>query len=129
MKVETVQTELGKFWTLTQTAIEAEQRLKQEKALLSDVYKELVFICPHSESIQYKRNGLRMGYHRRCKICGITDYASEGGTPGDEYNYGYVGHPSESFWGDSDVETTEDEKEFRKYSRNHNWRVRNGKPE
>lgn len=119
--------DLAKFYTLTKTVDTLESLLDSTKTQLTHFYDELVKICPHSEAVDHKSKIRGVGASRRCKICGITDYASEGGTPGDEYDYGYPGHPSRSFWKDSEVELVDDE-EYDKFSRFHQWVVADGKP-
>jgi hypothetical protein len=60
-------------------------------------------------------------------LCGVEDHASEGGTPGDEYNYGSPGSPNRAFWAKTQCRTAKDEKEFWKYRKSHGWKVRDGK--
>jgi hypothetical protein len=118
--------DIAKFYRL-KTTVEEQERIKDNaKRLLKNAYSELVKICPHSEAIDHDFNR-RQGVFRVCKICGIEDHASEGGTPGDEYNYGYPGSPSREFWKHSEIEKTDDEKYFWTFRRQHGWQVRDGK--
>jgi hypothetical protein len=119
--------DIAKFYKLI-TVVQVDEQLRKEAGnRLKENYDELVQLCPHSEAVDRKSNLRGMGTTRRCTICGITDYASEGGTPGDEYNYGYPGYPSRTFWAGSEIRTVSD-KEFDKYSRHHDWVVTDGKP-
>jgi hypothetical protein len=118
--------DLGTFYALTKKVTDYEKLVKNAKKELNKAYSELCPVCPHSESIQAKVYG--GDRFRICKICGIEDRGSKGGTPGDEYDYGYPGYPDDSFWGDSDVEYVDDEKKLWKYRRStHHWIVRDGK--
>lgn len=120
-----IESDLALFYRLTRAVDKGEAILKETKEQLDRDYDALVAICPHSEAVERHPNIRGVGAQRRCKICGITDYASEGGTPGDEYDYGYPGHPSRSFWVDSSVEVV-DEKKFESYGRHHDWVVCGG---
>jgi len=119
--------DLAVFYRLTKLVDDDEKLMEDAKQRLNSNYDQLVEICPHSEAVDRKSTIRRMGTTRCCKICGITDYASEGGTPGDEYNWGYPGSPNRSFWANATVETV-DEKTFGSYSRYHQWVVKDGKP-
>lgn len=122
-----METNLAAFYRLTR-AVDADEQLRKDvQKRLKENYDELVKICPHSEAVDRASSRRGEGVARCCKICGITDYASEGGTPGDEYNYGTAGHPSRSFWAGSHIETVSD-KEWFKYNRHHEWVVTDGKP-
>jgi len=122
-----VQSDLAVFYRLTKEVNEDEQAIKEAQKRLSANYDALVKLCPHSEAVDSLSKIRGMGTRRRCKICGITDYASEGGTSGDEYNYGYPGYPSESFWAGAEIEVV-GEKDWNKYDRSHDWVVTDGKP-
>lgn len=114
------------FWGLKSIIDNNETIKKEAQKYLNEYYPQLIEICPHSEAIEWDyKHG--QGVFRVCIICGIEDHASEGGTPGDEYDYGYPGYPSRAFWQNTHVRKAEDEKEFSSYRRQHNWRVRNGK--
>lgn len=119
--------QLAEFYKLKKWVDEDEQAIKDAKQRLSNHYDILVRLCPHSEVVDNPSNLRGMGTRRCCKICGITDYASEGGSPGDEYDYGYPGHPSTSFWKGAEIEVVDD-REFDLYNRSHNWVVKNGQP-
>lgn len=119
--------DIALFYRLIKSVEENEQAIKDAQKRLNEDYATLVLCCPHSEAVERKPTTRGIGIIRKCKICGITDYASEGGTPGDEYDYGYPGYPSKSFWSGAEVETV-DETEFDKYSRSHDWVVSDGKP-
>lgn len=119
-------TTAGKFYLLIKGLQALETQQVEVSRALESGYNELVQLCTHDAAIEIKSTARGMGSTRRCKICGVTDFASEGGTPGDEYDYGYPGRPSRSFWGDCEVEITDDSKIFDSYKRTHNWRVRNG---
>lgn len=121
-----MKSELARFYSLTKQVDADEQAIKEIKERQQNNYDSLVMLCPHSEAVEYKPATRGSGCTRRCKICGITDYASEGGTPGDEYNYGYPGHPSKEFWGDAMVFSVS-EKKFHDYRRSHEWVVKDGK--
>lgn len=118
--------DLAKFFRLTKQVNEDEEAIKHAKNRLKLSYGQLVAICPHSEAVDNPSKIRGHGTRRRCKICGITDYASEGGTEGDEYNYGYPGRPSRTFWVDAEIEIVDD-KGFNEYSRSHDWVVQDGK--
>lgn len=117
---------LADFYRLTREVDKDEQVIKEAKSRLSSNYDELVAMCPHSEAVDNPSKLRGQGTRRRCKICGITDYASEGGTSGDEYNYGYPGRPAKLFWIGAEIEIVDD-KEFNKYNRSHEWVVQDGK--
>lgn len=117
--------DLGAALRLIRQVNADEDLIKELQERLKKNYDVLVLLCPHDEAVDRKSSQRGIGTARRCKICGITDYASEGGTPGDEYDYGYPGYPSTSFWAKSDVEVVSD-KEFDKYDRTHDWVVKNG---
>ncbi len=119
--------DLAVFYKLTKIVNVAEELLKDTKEKLINHYDMLVFRCPHSEAVDRKSSMRGVGVTRRCKICGITDYASEGGSPGDVYDYGYPGHPSRSFWEGAEIEEIDDH-EFNKYGRTHEWVVQDSKP-
>jgi len=119
--------DLGKFYRLNQDIQENEALKKRAEKALKEAFAELVPECPHSESIDHKSSLSGVGVTRICKICGVEDHASEGGTPGDEYNYGYPGSPNRTFWKGSNVEVTKDEKRFWSFRRHHGWRVQDGK--
>ncbi len=118
--------DVGRFYVLTRDRTRLESIIKDSKKKLKKVYAELVQACTHPEAIQYKPNVRGWGPHRVCKVCGVKDSANKGATAGDEYNYGYAGHPDEDFWGDCDVEVTTDEKVWNSYSRS-GWVVKDGK--
>lgn len=119
--------DLAIFYRMMLAVDREEQAIVDAQKRLDNGYDWLVFKCPHSEAVDKKNTLQGVGTTRRCKICGITDYASEGGTAGDEINYGYPGHPSRSFWEGAEVEVV-DETEFHKYNRSHQWVVSGGKP-
>jgi hypothetical protein len=121
-----IQQDIAQFVKFKRQVDEDEQAIKDAKERLKNAYAFLVALCPHSEAVDVKSNLRGVGTKRICKICGITDYASEGGTPGDEYDYGYPGYPSRSFWKDTEVEVIS-QKESWQYSRSHEWVVKNGK--
>lgn len=118
--------DIAKFYSLVKTVEENEETKSKAEKALNEAYAELVLICPHSEAIDHNYGG-RSGDYRVCMICGLEDLASQGGTPGDEYNYGYPGSPNREFWKGANVRRAKDEKEHWKYRRNHHWRVKNGK--
>lgn len=118
--------DIAEFYRLLKTVEENEKIKKQVKETLKFSYKSLVQICPHSEAIDWNF-GNRSGDYRVCKICGLEDLASQGGTPGDEYDYGYPGYPNREFWKNTTVTKAKTEKEFWSYRRGHGWRVRDGK--
>lgn len=115
------------FYNLMNVIVENEQARTDAEHALKSAYAELVPQCPHSEAIEFNHQIRGWGSHRCCKICGIVDRASEGGTPGDEYDYGYPGRPSRTFWEHTSVEVTKDEKVWNSYTRRHGWVVRDGK--
>lgn len=119
--------DVGDFYRVTRDIEKFEQQKVEAKKQLKKLYSELVPGCPHTESIDHRSKLRGVGVTRICKICGIEDHASEGGTPGDEHDYGYPGSPNREFWKGSNVETTTDEKYFWTFRRDHNWRVENGK--
>lgn len=121
--------DLAEFYRLTKTVNANEAEIYRLKAELDEHYARLVQICPHSEAADNPSNLRGMGTRRVCKICGVTDYASEGGTRGDEYDYGYPGSPSKSFWKDANVEVIKEDVVWSGYSRSHQWVVKNGKAE
>jgi hypothetical protein len=125
---EQVREQLARFFNLVDTVEQQEALVKKAGAILKESYWELVQICPHSKCVQFTYTGLGYGPFRVCKICGIEDQASEGGTPGDEYNYGHAGHPNYAFWADSCVEETDDKKYFESFRREHGWSVKDGSP-
>lgn len=114
------------FYRLMTTVNENEIKKKEAQKALKQAYAELVPICPHSEAIDWTYNS-HTGVYRVCKICGLEDLASQGGTDGDEYNYGYAGSPNRAVWKNSTVEKAKSENEHWEYRRQHGWRVRNGK--
>jgi hypothetical protein len=118
--------DIAKFYSLVKTVEENEEVKANAKKALKEAYAELVLICPHSEAIDYNYSKGN-GDYRVCMICGLEDLASEGGTPGDEYNYGYPGSPNRDFWKDANIRRAKNEKEHWKYRRGHYWRVRDGK--
>lgn len=118
--------DIAQFYKLTKTVDELEEIRRTAGKELLKLYDSLVEICPHSEAVDRKSNVRGVGTTRRCMICGVTDYASEGGSPGDEYNYGYAGYPSTSFWKGAKVTEVTD-KEFNKYERYHEWVITDGK--
>ena len=117
---------IAKFYDLTETVEKYEKQKKKAEKALKAAYKELVFLCPHPKTIDWNF-GNRSGDYRVCMVCGIEDLASQGGTPGDEYDYGYPGYPNKEFWANTVVRKAENEEEFWSYRRHH-WRVRDGKP-
>lgn len=117
--------EVAEFYRLHNTVQAGEARLKEVKKTLKEAYAKFVLICPHPEAIDW--NYGRQGTFRVCMVCGVTDYASEGGTEGDEYNYGYPGSPNKQFWKNSNIRKAESEKEHWKYRVGHEWIVRDGK--
>lgn len=117
--------EISEFYFLTNFVNKSERKLAEIQENLSISYDTLVNTCPHPEAVD--RPSGSTGVARRCKVCGITDYASEGGTPGDEYNYGYAGHPNKSFWSGTKIVSTTEE-EFNNSRRHHDWVVTDGKP-
>ena len=117
--------DVGKFWSLTRDMERYETQENEAKKALVHIYDALVAICPHPEAVDWQTT-TRQGVFRRCKVCGIVDRASEGGTPGDEYDYGCPGHPSRSFWANTVVENVT-EKEWWTYTKSHDWVVLNGK--
>lgn len=122
---EAIMSDIARFYSLMISTMDDEKLIVDANERLRDNYAELVMLCPHSESVEF-RSGIRgVGASRRCKICGITDYASEGGVPGDEYTYGTPGHPSTTFWKDTRIELVGSE-EFVKYGRSHDFRVVDG---
>lgn len=117
--------DIAKFYSLLKTADENETKIKESKIALETVYAELVKICPHSEAIDWDYSN---GVYRVCMICGVTDYASEGGTSGDEYNYGTNGYPNRTFWNSATIIKASSEKEHWKYrNREHDYIVKSGK--
>lgn len=120
--------DVSNFYRLTKTVVENENLVSNAKAILKEAYAELVMVCPHPEAIDHNY-GNRGGDYRVCMVCGIEDLASEGGTPGDEYDYGYPGRPNREFWKNSTVRKAKNEEEHWKYRRSHGWRVKNGKPD
>lgn len=119
-------TNIAEFLRLLVAANADERAVEDAKSRLSVAYDELVHVCPHSEAVDRPSQLRGVGTTRRCKICGVTDYASEGGSRGDEYDYGYPGHPSKSFWENAEVETV-DAKTFASYQRSHSYHVADGK--
>jgi len=119
--------DLGKFYTLIKDIERYEEQEREAKQKLKEFYAELVPNCPHSEAVEYNHGIRGWGSHRRCLICGVWDHGSEGGTPGDEYDYGYPGHPSRSFWANSKVTITKDKKVWEASSKGHRWQVEDGK--
>jgi len=118
--------DVAKFYRLHKIAEEGEAEKERLLKLLTLTYEELVWICPHPEAIEYNFNIQGHGPVRVCKVCGVEDHSSEGGTPGDEYNYGYPGHVSKTFWKNSEVEVTKDRARFFTFRRQHNWKVSKG---
>lgn len=116
--------DIAKFYTLKSSVDINEQKLKETKKQLETDYAALVHLCPHSEAVDRPASRLS-GVTRCCVICGVTDYASEGGDPGDEYNYGHHGHPHREFWKNTKTRVVSD-KEFGNYERHHNYVVTNG---
>lgn len=117
--------DLAHFYTLLTNVDTYEQLKKTATENLKELYSQLVPICPHSQAVDHKYP--KMGTFRVCKICGVEDQASYGGTPGDEYDYGYPGKPDPSFWNNATVEQAQDEKYFWTFRRQHGWTVKNGK--
>jgi hypothetical protein len=118
--------DVAQFYKFVRSMEDNEQKAKDAKDALRFTYAKLVEICPHSEAVEHRFNS--GGTYRICKICGIEDHESVGGTPGDEYNYGTHGRPDPKFWGDADVENIKDEKYFWTFRKQHGWKVVNGKP-
>jgi hypothetical protein len=118
-------TDLAEFYRLTKNVRKQEKAIKVAREMLKQDYAKLVMICPHFEAADWKSSMRGVGVTRICKICGVEDHASKGGTPGDEYNYGYPGYPDDDFWGHAEIEKVS-EKEFYKLRRSHGYRVRNG---
>lgn len=117
---------IATFYKLTKAVEEDESLLVEAKKRLKLNYDDLVPMCPHTEAVDRKSTLRGAGTTRRCLICGITDYASQGGTPGDEYDYGYPGYPDKNFWAGSEVTVVTDQ-EFDKTRRYHEWVVEGGK--
>lgn len=120
-------TDTAKFYVVSKTVEKFENMKKEAERGLSVAYPELIEICPHPEAIEYSFNLRGNGPVRVCKVCGIEDLSSEGGTPGDEYDYGYPGRPSKTFWQDTEVEVTDDEDHFQSFRKGHGAKVVNGK--
>lgn len=118
--------DIAKFWHLKNLVEVNEEKKREAQHELDGAYKELVMICPHSEALDWNY-GNHSGDYRVCMICGLEDRASEGGTPGDEYNYGYPGRPNREFWKGSDIRKAKNAKEFSMYRRRHGYFVHNGK--
>jgi len=119
--------DLARFYAVLKDIEKNEDAQRKAKQNLAQLYATLVPECPHSEAVQIQSDIRGVGPKRMCKICGVVDNASKGGTPGDEYDYGYPGRPDESFWGDAIVEHTEDTDYFSSFRRQHSWIVRDGK--
>lgn len=117
--------EITSFWTLLRDMTLYEARRDEANKILESTYDQLVAICPHPEAVDWESTIRGQGVFRQCKVCGVVDRASEGGTPGDEYDYGYPGHPSRSFWANSKVETVSRE-EWWSYTKPHRWHVSDG---
>lgn len=120
-----LQQTLQRFLTLKNN-VEANEaiRARADKEL-KELYPLLVEYCPHPEAIDHKYG--RSGVFRVCTTCGLEDHASQGGTPGDEYNYGYPGSPNREFWAGTEVRVADNEAEHWKYRRQHGFRVSGGK--
>lgn len=118
--------DVAKFWSLTRDMTKYEKQVHEAKEALKGIYDELVSLCPHPEAADWQPPSCGTGIYRICKVCGIIDRESEGGTPGDEYNYGTGGHPSRSFWVDSQVENVARETWW-SYVKDHSWHVADGK--
>ena len=118
--------DVGQFYMLTRERSRLQSIIKDSKNKLTRVIDELVPACTHPEAIQIQFQHRGWGPHRKCKVCGVKDTSRKGATPGDEYDYGYPGHPDEDFWGDCDVEVTKDEKVWDQYEWS-NWVVKDGK--
>lgn len=123
---EQAMNDIAKFYAAKKTADDNEEIIIKAKAALADAYAELVYLCPHSEAIDWKYGGSAV--FRVCMICGVIDMASQGGTTGDEYNYGYAGHPHREFWKNSKIMEAKSENEHWSYrNRNHEYIVKGGK--
>lgn len=118
--------EIAKFYALIRAVEENEAVKAEAERALEIAYDSLVEICPHSEAVEHSSKIRGVGATRICKICGLVDHASQGGTPGDEYNYGYPGYPDREFWKDSNVEVTDDHAYFHTFAKGHRWRVERG---
>lgn len=94
---------------------------------LNDIYPKLIALCPHSDVAETSETS--QGRFRICKICGVEDHASRGGTPGDEYNYSTNGHPDDDFWGRDCKPEKVDWNGYSdiRYKHSHHYYVRNGK--
>lgn len=117
---------IAEFYTALREVEYNERAKKEAKKNLKHWYEILVSLCPHSEAVEHRFQSTG-GLWRVCKICGVEDFESVGGSPGDEYNYGTHGHPDPKFWADADVEVTKDEKYFWTFRKGHNYRVVGGK--
>lgn len=119
--------DIALFWSL-KNMIDMDESIKAEvKQRLKENYPKLIEICPHSEALDWNFGHRGIGDYRVCMICGLEDHESQGGSAGDEYNYGYAGHPDREFWKDAKVRKAKDEKEFWSYRRDHGYRVVGGK--
>lgn len=118
--------DIAKFYRLVKTVSDHEEIVKTSKEILKQSYDALVSLCPHSEAVEHRFSSTG-GLYRVCKICGIEDHESVGGTPGDEYDYGTHGHSDPKFWKDAEVEVTKDEQYFWTFRKQHGWRVAGGK--
>lgn len=117
--------DISYFWKLTKIIEENESTRLNAESTLEKAYSELVRICPHPEAIDWKYYGI--GVFRVCTVCGLEDMASDGGTPGDEYNYGTNGAPNEVFWRDTNIINASSEEEHCEYRRRHHWTIEDGK--
>lgn len=118
--------DVKRFWELTRTVEENEEKQKVAKKVLKKAYAELVQICPHPEAVTWNAGIRGWGNWVVCKVCGVTDTARKGATPGDEYDYGYPGSMDKEFWKNTVIETVS-EKESWDYRRGHSWKVIDGK--
>jgi hypothetical protein len=116
---------IKRFLTLKNN-VEVNEGLKDRATKeLDALYPLLIQYCPHLEAIDHRYHS-RSGVYRVCTTCGLEDRASEGGTPGDEYDYGYPGSPNREFWKNTEIRVAESEAEHWKYRKSHGYRIVNG---
>lgn len=117
--------EIGNFYSLLDKLNEAEFKKSEAEKVLKENYYAFVLLCPHPTALDWKYSS---GTYRVCMICGVQDLASQGGTSGDEYDYGRNGHPDRDFWADSEVEIAISQEHHWEWRRkhSHNYQVRNG---
>lgn len=118
--------DIAKFWSLLNIINTAEEKKSEAEAVLKEHYREFIEMCPHSEALDWRYGS--SGVYRVCMICGVEDLASQGGSPGDEYDYGYPGHPNKEFWAGSKVKTADTEAHHWEWRRkhSHNYKVWDG---